>query len=145
MAIQAKDLRRDGWLAALAAIALFATTFLPFLSTGTELTSFEVVQNADEVGLLSDFGSSKAATIWYGIPILTFVVVGLQMIGRWAIAGLVAILLGVIAIVGSVIAYRTSHELLPGWFLTIGLGAVVVYLGARVDLFRKDVNFIQPW
>lgn len=147
MAIQANELRRDGWLAALAAVALFATTFLPFLDlgNGADLTSFGAVENADEIGLMSEFGSSKASIIWYGIPLLTAVVVLLQMIGRWAVAGLVAMLLGVIAVVGSVLAYRTDLEPLPGWFLTVGLGALVIYLGARVDLFRKDVNYIQPW
>ncbi len=148
MVVRANDLRRDGWLAALAAVALLATTFLPFINlhTGVEMTSFEAVQNAEEIGLLSDFGNPKAAVAWYGIPILTVVVVLLQMIGRWAIAGLVAILLGVLAIVGSVLTYRTAgQDPLAGWFLTIGLGAVVVYFGARIDLFRTDVNSIQPW
>lgn len=145
MVVRANDLRRDGWLAALAAVALLATTFLPFLNTGAELTSFEVVKQSDELGVLANFGGSKAAVVWYGIPILTIAVVALQMMGRWSIAGLFAILLGVLAVGGSVAAYRTDYEPLPGWFLTLGLGALVIYLGARVDLFRKDVNFIQTW
>lgn len=145
MVVRANDLRRDGWLAALAAVALLATTFLPFLDTGTELTSFEAFQQSDELGMLTEIGGSKAAIGWYGIPILVCAVVGLQMMGRWALAGLVAILLGVLAVVGSVAAFRSGFEPLPGWFLTIGTGATVIYLGARVDLFRKDINTIQPW
>ncbi len=145
MAVKANDLRRDGWLAALAAVALFATTFLPFLDTGTVRTSFEVVEDSEKLGLLEGWGGASMASLWYGIPILACGVVLLQMLGRWAIAGLVAMLLGTIAVLGSVVALKSAYEPLTGSFLTLVCGALVIFLGARVDLFRSDVTRIQPW
>ncbi len=145
--VRANDLRRDGWLSALGSVALLATTLLPWLrSDRGDITSWDIVADMEVFGFLDGWGGESMAMVWYAIPALVVVTVLTQMIGRWALSGLLALLTGVIAVLGSAVVLRAdNYEILSGGFLTLVCGAVVIVLGARVDLFRTDVNRLQPW
>lgn len=146
MVVRANDLRRDGWLAALGAVAVLSTSLLPWVGTGEEsLTSYEVIGSAESLGVLSGWGGAGVAQIWYAAPVLAVAIVVLQMLGRWALGGLLGIVLGALAVLSSLIVIRDTFEPQVGTILTLGCGALLIVLAGRVDLFRSDVRSIQPW
>ncbi|MEE9415745.1 MAG: hypothetical protein V3V01_10705 [Acidimicrobiales bacterium] len=146
MVVRANDLRRDGWLAALGAVAVLSTALLPWVDNGEEtLMSFEVIGSAESLGLLDGWGGAGTAQLWYAAPALAALIVALQLIGRWALSGYVCLILGLLAVLSSVVVIRDTLEPQIGTIMTLVCGALLVVLGGRIDLFRSDVRSIQPW
>ena len=106
------------------AVGLLFGSFLPWLRSGTrDRNSYAVVDAADALGVLDNWGGSTSARIWYCLPLLVAFVAAAFVAGRHRLLALSSFVAGALGVVGGLATYRSP--LAPRYGLTAALIASV--------------------
>ena len=118
-------------------IALVAGTFLPWFHSGSvERHSYQAAALAGRLSLVDDAFAGAALRIWFAVPLLTAVCIGLFALGFVRTAAttttLFAISVGTVALLGCVQSGTTDGlvGITPAGPVTTLAGAVVALAGA---------------